>query len=80
MVDCKFLIEVAEKLLIKGEIVKTRIRKEQSLHLIYSFIEDNMRPHYPMESDYAATLRHVKSKGPSGRSLELYGEFADEYN
>lgn len=49
------------------------------IHYIYAFDEQKMRPHYPYESDYAATVG-TNNKRIISETLELHGQFFDEYN
>ncbi len=73
--DHLFLMRVGQKLLTQADLGKTMV-KWQTHHTLYAFDENNMRPHYPMESDYAATIQHKKSKGILSESLKFHGKFA----
>lgn len=53
------------------------------VHLLYAFDRSKMRPHFPCESDYAATVRCFKGKGrrnPVIKSFKLHGHFKNEYD
>jgi len=50
------------------------------IHYIYAFDEQKMRPHYPFESDYAATVGASNNHYIITETLALHGRFFEEYN
>lgn len=53
------------------------------VHLLYAFDRNMMRPHFPSESDYAATVRCFKGKGrrnPVIPAMKLHGQYKKEYD
>lgn len=49
------MLQVIKQMFYKAEMRATLVQYQRS-HIIYAFDTDHMRPHWPMESDYAATV------------------------
>ena len=63
----------------QAELQKT-LTKNQRVHTVYAYDDGKRRPHYPWESDYAATVGCRGGAAANGWKLRLHGKFQEEYN
>ena len=73
-----FVLKLASQLFWQAELQKT-LTKNQRVHTVFAYDDANMRPNYPCESDYAATVGCKGGIAASGWKLRLHGRFQNEY-
>lgn len=69
---------MASQLIWQAKLQKT-LTKNQRVHTVYAYDDHRRRPHYPWESDYAATVGCKDKIAANGWKLMLHGKFKDEY-
>ena len=68
------------QLFYKAKMHRTIANTGSRTHLIYTFKPMEMRPHYPMESDYVASCPVGEKMHLKVDRLELHGCFEREYD
>ena len=67
------------QLFYKAKIHRALAKTGGLAHLIYTFDSRNLRPYFPLESDYVATCSVDRKLNLNIDGLTFHGQFLEEY-